>query len=68
MSCWRTLIMSEFEKERIETFIVNMNEEELKFIIRLLPAKLMSDELARREQLKTDQINAINLILSMEEL
>lgn len=60
--------MSEFEKERIETFIVNMNEEELKFIIRLLPAKLMSDELARREQLKTDQINAINLILSMEEL
>lgn len=59
--------MLELEKQRIKNFVNDLSDEEAQLVVRVLPSKLMSDELARRERLKTDQINAINMILSMED-
>lgn len=50
--------------ERIKNYIRDIKPEEAQELVKLLPSKLMSDELARRERLKTDQLSAINLILN----
>lgn len=50
--------------ERIVNYIRDIKDDEAQELVKLLPAKLMSDELARRERVKTDQINAINLIIN----
>lgn len=55
--------MSEYEKQIIRNYVNDMTPEEAQVLVRLLSAKLMSDELARRERLKTDKLTAINLIL-----
>ena len=52
--------------ERIRNYIRDIKPEEAQELVKLLPSKLMSDELARRERVKTDKINAINLILHAE--
>lgn len=50
--------------ERIVNYIRDIKDDEAQELVKLLPAKLMSDELARREREKTDKINAINLIIN----
>lgn len=50
--------------ERIVNYIRDIKPDEAQELVKLLPAKLMSDELARREREKTDKINAINLIIN----
>lgn len=60
--------MTEIEKQIMSNYVNDMTPEEAQILVRLLPAKLMSDELARRERVKSNQISAINLILSAEEL
>lgn len=52
--------------ERIRNYIRDIKPEEAQELVKLLPSKLMSDELARRERVKSDKINAINLILHAE--
>lgn len=52
--------------ERIKNYIRDIKPEEAQELVKLLPSKLMSDELARRERVKSDKINAINLILHAE--
>lgn len=60
--------MVDVEKQRISNFIKNMSDDEAQFVIRLLPSKLMRDELSRRERLKSDKLSAISMIMDMEEL
>lgn len=55
--------MNNIQVERINNYVRDMTLDEAQHLVGLLPSKLMSDELARRERLKTDKLTAINLIL-----
>lgn len=49
--------------QRIINYIRDLKPEEAQELVKLLPAKLMSDELARREDLKSNQLCYIAKIL-----
>lgn len=59
-------VISELEKERISNYVRDMTKEELEFLVRLIDAEVMSNELARREKLKSVQIKAIQGILKLD--
>ena len=59
-------VISELEKERISNYVRDMTKEELEFLVRLIGAEVMSNELARREKLKSVQIKAIQGILKLD--
>lgn len=59
-------VISELEKERISNYVRDMLPEELEFLVRLIDAEVMSNELARREKLKSVQIKAIQGILKLD--
>ena len=59
-------VISELEKERISNYVRDMLPEELEFLVRLIDSEVMSNELARREKLKSVQIKAIQGILKTE--
>lgn len=55
--------MQVIEQERINNYIRDMKPEEAQNLVRSLPAELMYNELARREALKSSQLEAIGKIL-----
>ena len=59
-------VISDLEKERISNYVRDMLPEELEFLVRLIDAEVMSNELARREKLKSVQIKAIQGILKLD--
>ena len=59
-------VISELEKERISNYVRDMLPEELEFLVRLIDSEVMSNELARREKLKSVQIKAIQGILKLD--
>lgn len=59
-------VISEIEKERISNYVRDMTREELEFLVRLIDSEVMSNELARREKLKSVQIKAIQGILKLD--
>ena len=59
-------VISELEKERISNYVRDMLPEDLEFLVRLIDSEVMSNELARREKLKSVQIKAIQGILKLD--
>ena len=59
-------VISELEKERISNYVRDMLPEELEFLVRPIDSEVMSNELARREKLKSVQIKAIQGILKLD--
>lgn len=55
--------MQVIEQERINNYIRDMKPEEAQNLVRNLPADLMYHELARREALKSRQLEVIGEIL-----
>lgn len=51
--------------ERIKNYIRDIKPEEAQELVKLLPSELMSNELARRERVKSDQLSAINWIIKV---
>ena len=58
--------MNTVEVERINNYVKDMNDTEAQNLVRCLPADLMYNELARRESLKSSQLEAIGKILQAE--
>lgn len=55
--------MNTVEIERISNYVKDMTPDEAQHLVRQLPADLMYNELARRESLKSTQLEVIGKIL-----
>lgn len=58
-------VMSPLEKERLTNYINDMTEEEQRFLVTLLDADIMLEEIARREKLAEVKFTAISGLLKI---
>ena len=57
--------MNELEKERIVSYIADMSQEELKFLVTLIDSDIMLDEIARREKLSQVKMSVISSLMKI---
>ena len=57
--------MTPLEQERLTNYIADMTEGELRFLVTLLDADIMLEEIARREKLAEVKFTAISGLLKL---
>lgn len=57
--------MNELEKERLVSYIADISQEEIKFLVTLIDSDVMLDEIARREKLSQVKLSVISSLMKI---